>query len=201
MNIKTRLKDEELFCVGSHVDTKISALNKKGIYTVEDFLNCDISSLCSNPKKYRITYDILSCKYLKTPLVRSVSLDKIVVNDQSFFRKTAAILTEELGFYGFDKIRGISLEILKNVTIKEISIIDYLRKISKVKDYSYKALVDFYIEYYDANLKDKNETERIKKMRDEVVYLTKQRDNLNLRINELMANIERLEKGHDLNGK
>ena len=80
-------------------------------------------------------------------------------------------------------------------SIYEISIIDFLREVAKVEDYSYKPLVDFYIAYYDANMK-KDGVEYIRKMRNELMALTKQRNKLDERIRELTSKIEMIKRGN-----
>ena len=200
MNIKTKLENEEIFCVGKNFSSRLSSVNKQGICTVEDFLNCDINRICSNPKQYRILRDVLSCKYLGTMLIRSELLDNVVVKNNQFTRDIVFIM-EELGFHGFDKIRGIPLKILDDDRISQIKIIDFLREVSKVDGYSYKPLVDFYIAYYDTKMKSEVNVEYIKKIRDEINLLTRQRDELDVRIQELSNKIEVMRKGNAANGK
>ena len=46
MDINTRLENEVLFdSQSSKGKNRIIALNEKGIFTVEDFINCDITNI------------------------------------------------------------------------------------------------------------------------------------------------------------
>lgn len=195
MNIKTKLENEELFCVGKG-KLRIQAANKKGIYTIEDFLNCNTSSLYPGNNQYRVFKDVLSHKYLGTPLIRSICLDKIVSRENVGY-----ILSNELGFRG--RTNDIK-RILLNISYDNTKIIDVLRYLSADYNYSYKPLVDFYISYYDEH-KKKNENiaennSDIKSARDEITFLTKLRDELDARISELKNQID-IEKRSGHNGR
>lgn len=181
MDLKTRLEDEELFCIGSNGKNRVPAVNKKGVYTVEDFLNCDVDYLSSSNKQYRVLKDVISCKYKNTPLLRSVYLDRTVSRDN-----VINIMYNELGFKG---IPNDLHRIIKDLSTSEIKMIDVLRYISNDERYAYKPLIDFYVSYYDNN-HSKDETKidnnnNLKNARDEISFLLNLRERVDARITEL----------------
>ena len=208
MDVRTRLENEELFCIGNNGKNRVLAVNKKGIYTVEDFLNCDIDSLNSRNKQYRILRDVLSCKYLNKPLVRSVCLNKAVPKeniDDRGYHYLADIMYNELGFSGFpNDIRKMLADFCNNDLKDGIKMIDVLRHISANDKYAYKPLIDFYISYYDKNAEKEatmpENSDDIKKAKDEITFLMELRDKLDSRILELNSQIN-IEKRSGFNGR
>ena len=78
LDVKTKLEDEPILSVGNAGMNRVRALKEKGINTIEEFLNCDVRTLSQfeeGRRKYRIYQDVLSNKYLGTPLLRASYLD------------------------------------------------------------------------------------------------------------------------------
>ena len=73
MDINTRLENEDLFdSQSSKGKNRIIALNEKGIFTVEDFINCDINNITKTSyirSHYIAIQYALRYKYKGEPLV------------------------------------------------------------------------------------------------------------------------------------
>ena len=80
MDIKDRLESIDLFEPQSATGkNRIISLNNKGIFTVEDFINCDIDGLTKTSyirREYKAIQHVLRYKYKGEPLVLDVLLDK-----------------------------------------------------------------------------------------------------------------------------
>ena len=80
MDINTRLENEDLFdSQSSKGKNRIIALNEKGIFTVEDFINCDITNITKTSyirSHYIAIQYALRYKYKGEPLVTDVLLDR-----------------------------------------------------------------------------------------------------------------------------
>lgn len=80
MNINTRLENEDLFdSQNAKGKNRIIALNEKGIFTVEDFINCDITNITKTSyirSHYIAIQYALKYKYKGEPLVTDVLLDE-----------------------------------------------------------------------------------------------------------------------------
>lgn len=124
MDIKTRLENEELFGYQPNIGQKrIIALNKKGIFTIEDFINCDAFNITttSHKKKYYLALQhALKYKYKGEPLVLDVLLDKEYEISREMcgfgshsYNRIKIDDVIKLGFEGYD-ISRIAKDILEN---------------------------------------------------------------------------------------
>lgn len=203
MELKTKLEEEILFIKSPRPKLIINHLNKKGIFTVEDFINCDVEQMSSNSirrKEFRAYQGILKYKYLGTPLVVDVLLEK-EINGQITIRE----LTKALNTLGFNVHTNVHTENLSWDSSTMIKMIDYIRHISSG---AYDNLKDFYIEYYDTQIKKQNSEEDIvesdksslEMLKTELISLVSRRDELNEKIKSLSEKINSLE-GNKVNGK
>lgn len=104
MDLKTELSKESIFIEKSQSVITINNLNKKGIYTIEDFINNDVEKITKTPttrKTYRAIQKILRYKYLGEPLVLDIILDKEYDAKTSKNQITNDLVT--LGFYWCEK--------------------------------------------------------------------------------------------------
>jgi hypothetical protein len=99
MDINTRLENEVLFdSQSSKGKNRIIALNEKGIFTVEDFINCDITNITKTSyirSHYIAIQYALKYKYKGEPLVTDVLLDR------NFRVPRSAINLAALNFFRF----------------------------------------------------------------------------------------------------
>lgn len=229
MDIKTRLENEDLFdSQNAKGKNRIISLNEHGIFTIEDFINCDIANITKTSylRRYYIAIQhALKYKYKGEPLVSDVLLDKEFEIDRvkfglgvsSNFRIGAM---GKLGFEVYPSTR-IAKKILEN-KMKEnddyyqhsaaknggfkqdsykVSIIEILKAITQSGD----KLAQFYVEYHEKKeLEERQQvisTETLEKLKSEIVLLTTQRDELDERIRQLTEQVHMLEGGSIINGR
>ena len=206
LDVKIRIEDEPIIAVGNAGKNKVNALHAKGINTVEEFLNCDVrmmSQFEEGRRKYRILQDVLSCKYLGTPLLRASYLDsQYAYGKNDHETNLVYIVLGELGFSGTTFMRGLKKKMNGvNTThyARQIKIIDIIKKYFPDGQRSYTPLVNFYIEYYDKYLRleeaRKNPQKYLKEARKELAELVIKRDEYNEQIETLTARIQELEQG------
>lgn len=213
MDIKTKLEDEELFLIeGKTKKVKIAWLNKKDVYTVEDFLKSHIDALVidENAKiDYRAFKDILSYKYLGAPLVRDVFLEETLSREDckrgsrlspgKFFK-----ISKTLGFCNLVN-RSIVEKIFEDDNVEEFKYIDYLKEILKQPNSELHPLAEFYVNYYEINktkesiMSDNKVT--LAEAKNEIVNLLNQRYELDRKIALLQEQIKFLEGAGITNGK
>lgn len=223
MDLNTKLRYEELFkiCLESagpyqtKVNLDITNLAKKNIFTVGDFLNTDVDKMTTNKYKrkiYRIVKDILNNKYNGIKMVRDVVLERTLTKED--FQETIwRLLYEELGII-------VSTKTADNLLAREfgesVKVIDVLKIISII-EYdlpSAKSLTDFYIAYYEKenvnssyivenNTAQNNcvendivkEKTTVESLKDELIRLLNQRNALDMKISELLNQVNALEGG------
>lgn len=225
MNENIRLEEEELLFIGNNPSTRIKYLNEIGIFTVADYINADVTTLleskANGPMKelFVIYQQILSYKYRGQKMVRDVYLDReyhLVKNDGDAW----GILTSapknakskeissgridhnlcELGFLRFFQGRR-DFSFLQT---EHISMIDAIKKIAEL-DSKFKPLSDFYVEYYEKEIK-KSETEEldvqnVTALKNEIVRLLSQRNKLDSKIAQLVEQVNALEGGSITNAR
>ena len=203
MDLKTRLEDESIFAKKYQAGMTIKTLNEKGIFTVEDFINCDIAKVIhSSSRKQLFAFQkILKYKYLGEPLAMDIILEKEypdeIIIDRDLKRDIIKLGFGSYGFYSLAK------EILnKKGSCKMIDIILRL-------DDKFDFLKEFYIEYYNTQIlkenveeapveSDKNSLDTLK---NELVGLLNQRNALDTKIASLLEQINTLEGGKTNNAR
>lgn len=229
MDIKTRLESEELFdAQNAKGKNRIISLNEHGIFTVEDFINCDIASITKTSylRRYYIAIQhALKYKYKGEPLISDILLDKEFEIDRakyglgvsSYFRIG---IMGKLGFE-IDPSTRIAKKLVENKMKKNddyyqhsaaknggfkqdsyrVSIIEILKAIAESGD----KLAQFYVEYQEKKELDElqqiTSSEILEKLKSEIVLLTSQRDELNDRISQLLEQVQKLEGGNIVNGR
>ncbi len=192
MDIKTRLNEETIFNKKPKGNLTITSLNKKGIFTVEDFINCNVNNITKDINRkiqFKAFQDILKYKYLNIPLNNDILLEKEYTKT---FQKTQLkkdTITLGFGEYSFSKLTEMILE--KQSTCKMIDIITNL-------DNRHSYLRDFYIKYYENNLKNieksqeisnNNDIEKLNILKDKLIILINKRNELDKEIISLLEQI------------
>lgn len=228
MDIKTRLENEELFGYQPNVGKKrIVALNNKGIFTVEDFINCDITNITTTSymRRYYIAVQhVLKYKYEDEPLVLDVLFDK----EYKIGRERCGLGAPfKLHIGGATKIgfenstfSEIAKKLLKHKMIENddyyqhsavknggfkkdsynVSIIEILKALAQSGD----KLAQFYVDYYEKQIleeKPQTSSETLEKLKNEIVLLTTKRDELDEKIYQLKEQVQTLEGGNIVNGR
>lgn len=176
MDENIKLEDEELLFVGINPEPRIKVLNDMGIFTVQDFLDVDETVLSElknngNIKNPFIVYQqILKYKYREQKMDRDIYLDreyrkipnvysvltsapsdskKSVLEDENIY-----FALKDLGLFNRAKGRGRYFD--KLYDYDQISMMDAIKLISQEVP-KYKKLCDFYIEYYEKEIKKSTE--------------------------------------------
>lgn len=229
MDINTRLENEVLFdSQSSKGKNRIIALNERGIFTVEDFINCDITNITKTSyirSHYIAIQYALKYKYNGEPLVTDVLLDrnfrvprsKIALGSHyDFYIRAMA----KLGFENYsmsqigkkilvNKMKEnddyYSHRIAANGGIKQEYYNVSMMEILKVKAQSGDKLAQFYVDYQEQKSleegQQKSNTEILEKLKNEIVSLTAQRDKLDDKIRQLTEQVQKLEGGNISNGR
>ena len=211
MNLKTKLSDESIFYKKVQSNIAINRLNSKGIHTVEDFINGDVEKMTTSPrtrKVFRALQKILRYKYLNEPLILDIILEK------EYDDKTLECqLSKDLASLGFEVYHPEELAkkyLKKHGTCK---MIDLLLTKTIFDVYDTYELRNFYIEYYNAQMKkkkdEKNETshnivenkEELEILKNELMVLLDQRDALDIKISSLLEQINTLEGSKNNNAR
>lgn len=194
---KINLNEEALFAEKPYVMRTINTLNKKGIFTVEEFINTDSRDLATDGnrrKQFRAFQEILKYKYLGTPMVIDVLLDKE-------YTSTNDSISNDLVTLGFGNSLwdGMAENFYKSKG--PFKIIDFIMELDNSFDY----LKFFYIEYYNSNnkLRKKNingstpsydkDKDYLESLKNELVNVLLQRKKLDEHISLLLAQISKLE--------
>ena len=207
MDINTRLENEVLFdSQSSKGKNRIIALNEKGIFTVEDFINCDITNITKTSyirSHYIAIQYALKYKYKGEPLVTDVLLDRN-------FRvpRSKIALGSHYDFYirnmtklGFENYS--TSQIGKKILVNKMKENDdyYQHRIAAnggIKQEYYNKLAQFYVDYQEQKSleegQQKSNTEILEKLKNEIVSLTTQRDKLDEKICQLTEKVQKLIK-------
>ncbi len=228
MDINTRLENEDLFdSQNAKGKNRIVALNNKGIFTVEDFINCDIATITSTSylRNYYVAIQYaLKYKYKGEPLVTDVLLEQEFEIDRFRVRHASPQIhirfAKKLGFENYmisqivkGEIRNkmeenkdfYQRDIAKSGGFKQqyyyISMMEILKVIAQSGD----KLAQFYVDYQEQKSleegQQKSNTEILEKLKNEIVSLTTQRDKLDEKIRQLTEQVQKLEGGNISNGR
>lgn len=203
MDIKKRLEKEEFVGIAGNKKLRIKYLNENNIYTIEEFLNCDINVLYHSKEsktKVKIEKDILRYKYLQEPMTRDTLLTSdITISDKEKCKYTMINALENLGFGNFSRVNRYFNEIAFNKVFNNasasIKIIDYLKCcLLDESDINYN-LISFYVNYYDTIIYNRKITIKndLQRMKDELVKLVLERKRLDKSIEKLATEIEKKE--------
>ena len=193
MDENIKLEDEELLFVGINPEPRIKVLNDMGIFTVQDFLDVDETVLSElknngNTKNPFIVYQqILKYKYREQKMDRDIYLDreyrkipnvypaltsapsdskKSVLEDENIY-----FALKDLGLCNRAKGRGRYFD--KLYDYDQISMMDAIKLISQEVP-KYKKLCDFYIEYYEKEIKKSTELTSEDKTPEELENMSKE---------------------------
>ncbi len=213
MDVKTRLENEELF--GSQPGRRVIFLNTKKIFTVEDFINCDINQItasCYTRRYYMALQHALKYKYKGEPLALDVLLDReYQIGHEHYKMSTDYDLNiSEAKILGFEdsKLSSYARRILKSKMIDNddyyptkngrykqdfytVSIIEILDMMASKGD----KLAKFYVDYKRKKGIEENQqdsTEYYEKLKSEIILLTVERDKLDKKILELTEQLNAL---------
>ncbi len=225
MDENIKLNWEKLLFIGDDPDIRIKHLNDMGIFTIADFINADVTTLLeskanSTMKNQFIVYQqILGYKYRGQKMVRDIYLDReyhiVNMGENHFPVLTSAAedaekkevytqgllqALDDLGFRRFFMRRGTG----SFSKFEQISMIDAIKQIAQL-DPDFKPLSDFYIEYYEKEIK-KPETKELdlqnaEALKNEIVRLLGQRYELDSKISQLVEQVNALEGGSISNGR
>ena len=227
MNIKTRLLNEELFGYQPYIgERRAIALNIKGIFTIEDFINCDVFTLATNSylrNYYLALQHVLKYKYLGTPLVNDILLDTVYRVDREKCKSNCEFVIYNAKKLGFDykKFSKVAKEILdlkvaensdyhpfnpdengfSNYWCYELPTIEILQKLADGGD----KLAQFYVSYQNKKKYYEEKTleakqEAIFKLKCEMTALLMDRDEINEKIHQVKEQLKDLERDN-INGR
>lgn len=208
MDIKTRLEEEDIFAKRKKPAPVIDSLNKRGIYTVEDYINYDVEQNFYDSvrrKEFRAFQKILRYKYLGEPLLLDVILEKEISNETENIRKFHQDVERNLMILGFNFPGGLYAKKMIAQT-GSCKIIDIILNDAPER---YDFLKDFYIEYYNTKIKKENKEEipvesdkgSLDTLKSELVSLLNQRNSLDTKISLLLEQINTLEGGKTNNAR
>lgn len=204
MDLKTKLGEDGIFGKMERGKQIVTTLNKKGIFTVEDFINSDIDQIASHAdvrKNYRAYQEILKYKYLGIPLTMDVLFEKQCLKGRALEKDMGRLGFASYGAYAWERdITRISIE-----NGGKCRYIDLLKELGSKFEY----LTDFYIEYYNTQIKKENKEEELIEnekdsldtLKNELVGLLNQRNALDAKIASLLEQINTLEGGKTNNAR
>lgn len=222
MNENILLEDEDLFMPNLYEQDRrlyIKRLKQKGITTVGDFINTDISDLTKRQHSYtrygiKSSYRILKYKYQGKKIVEDVYLDETIREDDfNVISKDGKVEYDcpkmddlfNLGFtYSYSSdIDKFYKDIYMETKEKEIPAIDIIKKIMEKFSCSTNTIIGtFYINYYKKEfMSSKSNVEDLATMKNELYELVNQRNSLDLKISQLAEQIKALEGGKITNAR
>lgn len=195
MDIKTKLEEEKLFILYEHGKKMISILNKKGIFTIEDLINCDTKQLSyetNKKKQFKLFQELLKNKYLGTPLAFGDLLEKEYKLPDFGISKDL----DTLGFICCYNWKTMAEEIL--ATSPSFTLMDFIIQLSD--DYLY--LKNFYINYYlnkrtkevEEPVDHENDKQLLEFLRNDLANLKDKRQEIDNYISLLSEQITELEE-------
>ena len=183
MDENIRLEDEEFLFVGINPEPRIKVLNDMGIFTVKDFLDIDEKVLLrlknngTTRNPFIVYQQILKYKYREQKMDRDIYLDReytqreVIIkpskNTHGYTQKFLSSAPSDATNRDIDE--GSMSDALKNLglyirynTCKQLYDCDQISMIEAIKLISqevpkYKKLCDFYIEYYEKEIKKSTE--------------------------------------------
>lgn len=199
MDIRTKLEDEIIFSERANSKRQIDTFKKKGIYTVEDFINCDIEKIFYSFEaweRFRGIKDILKYKYLGQPLTINNILD-YEYSDKTQIEKSLWRQITRLGFAPYNYNYIAEQLINKNGSCKVIDVISHIPD-------EHGSLKEFYLEYYSRvkNLDDEELSNEARKnyletLKNEVNTLLIYKNELDVKLSSLLEQIAIFEENNN----
>lgn len=203
MNEKIKLEEEDLLFIPLTRKRRLYALKSHGINTVEDFINCDIEASFKTTRNipiYKAFQRILKNKYRGESIVSDVLLDKeYKPNDY----------LENLPKYWSDcRALGIEYDFNQKYTYKMIEekykqegkiikLIDFINDLGNFSS-DYSNIAKFYNDYYKKHMNKDNfeiSSATIEELKNEIISLLMQRNELDNKIAMLTEQVKTLEGG------
>jgi len=191
--IHDSIENEPLFFKRHQPRKVIKFLNEKGIYTIEDYINCDLDIIYgkgSSKKRMIATQKILKYKYLGEPF----TLDVLLTKEYTSYIDVKKYFLKDLATLGIDHTTYVNtaLEILEQkgfVTIMDLIYTEMPKR--------YDYLNEFYIEYYETQILNKsNEVtgDNLRELKKELESLIGERNKLDSKIALLQSQIIQMEE-------
>ena len=210
MDIKTRLEDDQIlflnFLDSTAKTNMLAELNKKNIFTVEDFINADTKIFNSATRKiYTAMIHALRNAYLNEPLVYDAILLREYHKDHigiSFIERDIQILGLVKGGSAISRALyslGLDYNSINDIkTTNETITMEYILENIHANSAG-PCLQLFYINYLK-KMKENNqskidETISLLELKEELQTLIKMRNDLDQKIDVLQEKIEKKEKG------
>lgn len=216
MDIKTRLEDDKVlflnFLNSTARTNMLAELNKKNIFTVEDFINSDTKIFNSATRKiYTAMIHVLRNAYLNEPLVYDALLLREYNKDHigiSLIERDIQILGLVKGVNAISRALyslGLDYNSINNTkTTNETITMEYILENIDVNSAG-PCLQLFYINYLkkmkETNQSKNDETISLIELKEELQVLIKMRNDLDQKICVLQEKIGRKEKGSAGYGK
>lgn len=209
MNIKTRLEDDRVLFLSFLNNTSRSNIlkdfNKKGIFTVEDFINAD-TKIFNNASRniYTAMIHVFRYAYLNEPLVYDVLLQKKYSNHDLEGMEIVKDFIR-LGLCRNDRYLAGSIisEIVSNYS-GEVLTMEYILKNIKPSTHG-PNLKSFYINYLekmkDVNYFKNNEEIFLSELKAELQTLINMRQELDQKIDVLQEKISNYDEGSIKHGR
>lgn len=207
MDLKTKLGEDIIFPKKFKGITSVETLNKKGIFTVEDFINCDVELISSSKQQstqFRAFQDLFKSYYLGQSLIREPILEnEYGIDDLDNYLNDI----EKLGYV---TRRGSYSYIFKAMLSGQstVKMVEILRaNIPQDKsDSKVGFLNELYVNYYDEKQKEKQasteqDVDLLITLKNELVGLLNQRNALDTKIASLLEQINTLEGGKTNNAR
>lgn len=200
-----KLEEEKLLFVGKQglKEGYIKRLHDLNIYTINDFIDTDVSIFenCNLRKENKIEillyYELLKYKYQGKRMIRDVILQKTYrksyVGVDSFERR----IEKDLSMLGISNSQGVLCgklirKIGNSIGEDEIDMIEIIRKM--IDSLRYRELADFYLEYYENEIQPQIEDKKsLESLKNELVDLLNQSDSLDEKISGVLQQINNYE--------
>ena len=225
MNENIQLEDEELFLANLDYRNREQIIKKykqRGINTIGDFINTDISDLTKRHHEFtkyviKTSYKMLKYKYQGKRMAEDVYLDETIKEDDFYIHSSDGSIEYDcqkiynllsLGFihssYSANKFLE---EIYNEIKGKEISAIEIIKRIiedrkDRIGSPSNAEIGKFYLDYYKKEfMNSKDSVETLTSLKKELSDLLTEREMLDSRISQLTDQINSLEGGNITNGR
>ena len=217
MNIKTRLEDDTVLY--SYLDNKsrnttFRHINALGVYTIEDFLNMDISDFPgASIKTYFAVQQVFKCAYLNEELPYEQVIRKEYAIDYAGYLEASKDLSL-IGITGYkpNKINSIlSNDGFDKKTTDSVSMETILKAVIEYKENKgiKGCLARFYINHIHGQKKNSTKKElnsinnsfELRYIKEKIHIMTSLRDELDKCLIELKKKADKLENGKCANAK
>ena len=193
----------------------VAALNKRGIFTINDLINYDQTKFSSNSAHYlRALIQILRYKYLGEELINDVLLESDYTNSAKDHKK----LARDLKMLGFGRgsmpkeVYNIVVSFMQRqpdrtiITMEQVLKSDspVLRKLELIGNADFRG---FYLEYLEQKRRKNQQEileptkEVLESLKNQLCRLITERDELDKKINDLQDKINALDGGQEVHGK